>query len=347
MAVIISSPNHETSVDVREEYANAFRTESYLEFWTRVVTYTKSNGEYRSYLSRESTTSATRLPSYRLFAEHLLEPDQPTVTQILAQTKLRPEIHSLLSDYFTHTSNASLLCSHLLKDIEGVRIKYKSLKTMLQCWKTNQIPSPTMVTHSIDFTNSLNPFTQTGPSPCRIRAIICNCSELQKRLESSRDKTRSKLKIIVRLKHCSASVVVVVITASLVVFVVAHGFALMVAMPGFVSMKLVSKRKLAKVTEQLDAAAKGTYIVNKDLETTSRLVARLNDELEYMKTTVKFWLERKEDRVQADGEVVRLLKKNQCSFSDQLDELEEHLYLCFMTINRARDLVVNQITGLA
>jgi len=62
---------------------------------------------------------------------------------------------------------------------------------------------------------------------------------------------------------------------------------------------------------------------------------------------VKFWLERKEDKIQADGEVARLLKKNQCNFSDLLDELEEHLYLCFMTINRARDLVLNQINGSA
>lgn len=49
-------------------------------------------------------------------------------------------------------------------------------------------------------------------------------------------------------------------------------------------MNLASERKLAKVTAQLDATAKGTYIMNKDLETTSQLVARLNDELEYIKT---------------------------------------------------------------
>jgi hypothetical protein len=281
-------------------------------------------------LSRETTTS-TRLPSYRLFAEHLLDPDQPTVTQILTQTKLQPEINSLLSDYFSHTANASLLCSQLLKDIDSVRIKYKSLKT-IQLVATikegsNQISSSMIATNLIELS-------------------LCQCSDLQKQLELSRDNLRAKLQMITILKHCSTCAIVVV-TTSLVVLVVSHGFALLMAMPGLTLMNLHSKRKLTNATAQLDAAAKGTYILNKDLETTSRLVARLNDEMEHIRKMVKFWLERKEDKIQADGEVLRLLNKNQCNFSDQLDELEEHLYLCFMTINRARDLVLNQITASA
>ncbi|KAL2318246.1 hypothetical protein Fmac_032122 [Flemingia macrophylla] len=335
-----NSPNHQTCVDVREEYANAFRTESYTEFWTRVLAYSK--GESSSCLSREFTTSV-RLPSYRLFAEHLLDPDQPTVTRAILEAQCRPKIHSLLSDYFVHTANASLLCSHLLKDIDRVRLKYRSLKTILQCVPTNQVPSTMVATHVIEFSNLLNPFAASSPSSSRMQAAQYHCSDLQKRLESSRDKAQTKLRLAVKLK-CSLTCLVVIVTVSLVVIVMAHGFVLVVATSGLASpIHWAMERKLAKETAQLDAAAKGTYIVNKDLQTMTRLVTRLNDEFEYMRTTVKFWLERKEDRIQADGEVARLLKKNQCSFSDLLDELEEHLYLCFMTINRARDLVLNQI----
>ncbi|PPS04928.1 hypothetical protein GOBAR_AA15730 [Gossypium barbadense] len=113
-----------------------------------------------------------------------------------------------------------------------------------------------------------------------------------------------------------------------------------------VSLELASTRRLARESAQLDAAAKGTYILNRDLDTISRLVARLNDELEDMCAMVKFWLAGGEDRLQASGEVARQLKKNDANFTQQLDELEEHLYLCFMTINRTRNLVVKEILNL-
>ncbi|KAJ0098631.1 hypothetical protein Patl1_20171 [Pistacia atlantica] len=110
------------------------------------------------------------------------------------------------------------------------------------------------------------------------------------------------------------------------------------------SVELTSTRRLARVSAQLDVAAKGTYILNRDLDTISRLVVRLNDELEHMRSMVKFWMERGEGgRLQASGEVARQLRKNDASFSQQLDDLEEHLYLCFMTINRSRNLVLKEI----
>ena len=52
---------------------------------------------------------------------------------------------------------------------------------------------------------------------------------------------------------------------------------------------------------------------------------------------------RKEDQFRADGEAAQLMKKMRCNFSDKFDELEEHLYLCFMNINRARHLVLKHI----
>nr|XP_027110253.1 UPF0496 protein At3g49070-like [Coffea arabica] len=175
--------------------------------------------------------------------------------------------------------------------------------------------------------------------------VQTHCSDLLKRLESSRDKARVKLHLIAKLERGSA-VFLVVLTASLTIIAAAHALALLVAAPCLIatSLELVSAKKLARGSAQLDAAAKGTYIVMRDLDTISRLVGRLSDELDHMHSVVRFSLERGDDRLQASGEVARQLKLNgMISFTDQLDELEEHLYLCFMTINRARNLVLKEI----
>ncbi|KAG4130941.1 hypothetical protein ERO13_D09G176300v2 [Gossypium hirsutum] len=328
------------SIDVREEYANAFRTESYNEFWARVLSV--SHLDFATCISPMDSTTAARLPSYRLFAEHLLDPDQPSVTGILTLTQNRPKTRTLLSDYFSQTANASLLCDLLLKDIDRTRVKYRSFRAAFQALEIgNEISG--ILTCLFEFSNSTNLFQPTAPSSSKVSMIQAGCCELLKRLESSRDKVRSKL-IMSNLQHGSG-LFLVALTASLTIIVASHALAFLVATPGLVaiSLELASTRRLARESAQLDAAAKGTYILNRDLDTISRLVARLNDELEDMCAMVKFWLAGGEDRLQASGEVARQLKKNDANFTQQLDELEEHLYLCFMTINRARNLVVKEI----
>ncbi|KAG4184604.1 hypothetical protein ERO13_A09G181600v2 [Gossypium hirsutum] len=332
------------SIDVREEYANAFRTESYNEFWARVLSV--SHLDFATCISPMDSTTAARLPSYRLFAEHLLDPDQPSVTRILTLTQNRPKTRTLLTDYFSQTANASLLCGLLLKDIDRTRVKYRSFRAAFQALEIgNEISG--ILACLLEFSNSTNPFQSTTPSSSKVGVIQAGCCELLKRLESSRHKVRSKLQIMSSLQHGSG-LFLVALTASLTIIVASHALALLVAAPGLVavSLELASTRRLARESAQLDAAAKGTYILNRDLDTISRLVARLNDELEDMCAMVKFWLAGGEDRLQASGEVARQLKKNDANFTQQLDELEEHLYLCFMTINRARNLVVKEILNL-
>ncbi|KAE8658560.1 homogentisate phytyltransferase 1 [Hibiscus syriacus] len=334
------------SIDVREEYANALRTESYNEFWTRVLAL--SHLDFSTSISPIDSTTAARLPSYRLFAEHLLDPDQASVTRILTLTQTQPKTRTLLSDYFSQTADASLVCGLLLKDIDSTRVRYRSFRASFQTLEIapfsdgNQLSG--ILTRLIEFTNSPNPFKSTSPSSSKVPLIQAGCCELLKRLESSRDKARSKLQIVTGLEHGSG-IFLVALTASLTIIVASHALALLVAAPGLiaVSLELASARRLGRESAQLDAAAKGTYILNRDLDTISRLVARLNDELEDICAMVKLWLAGREDRLQPGGEVARQLKKNDANFTQQLDELEEHLYLCFMTINRARNLVVREI----
>nr|XP_004234461.2 UPF0496 protein At3g49070-like [Solanum lycopersicum] len=343
-----TKPAH-MEMDLREEYAHAFRTESYTDFWTRVLALSE---KISSPTKIVGSTSAARLPSYRLFVEHLLDPDQPTVTRILNLIRTHQDNHSLLSQYFTQTAEASLLCSLLLKDVQRTRSRYKSLKSALDSLqKTPYSPKkhmPKILTRLTKFCNSLNPLVSSTSSPLRFKTVQANCSQLLKRIELKRDKTKAKLRIINKFKRGSA-VFVMALTVSLTVIVATHALALLVAAPTVMmaSFQLMSTKKLASWSAQLDVAAKGTYILIRDLDTISRLVGRLNDELEDLQAIVRFWLERGGDplqlELQASGEVARQLKKNYANFVEQLDELEEHLYLCFMTINRARNLVIAEI----
>ncbi|MBA0765806.1 hypothetical protein Gotri_014943 [Gossypium trilobum] len=80
------------------------------------------------------------------------------------------------------------------------------------------------------------------------------------------------------------------------------------AILGFVPEMLSKKKKqvlkklpclkcwfLRKVEEQLDVAAKGTYVWNRDSDTLSQLVSRLNDEVEHKKETIGICLERQRE----------------------------------------------------
>ncbi|PIN25081.1 hypothetical protein CDL12_02178 [Handroanthus impetiginosus] len=332
------------NLDVREEYANAFRTESYHDFWTHVLALNK--GHLTTHRSLGSTTAA-RLPSYRLFAEHLLDPDQSTVTRILGLTQTHSKILSPLTNYFSSTSDASHLCGLLLKDIERMRKRHKFLKDPFDSPENGSSPQinqlPVVLARITLFSKS-NPFCGSAPSMNRFQAVQDSCSNLLKQLESRRDKTQSKIRRLKKLR-CGLAVFLVAITASLLVIVVAHAFVLLVAAPAVMpaSLEMISMDKLTQWSAQLDASAKGTYILIRDLDTISRLVARLNNELEHVEALVQMWLERKDDRLQASEEVACQLKKSNQNFIEQLDELEEHLYLCFMTINRARNLVIKEI----
>lgn len=338
------SSDHHASVDFQEEYANAFRTESYNVFWEHVLEL--SNEDLTTCQSRsvESINVGTRLSSYRIFVDHLLEPDQTTVTQILSLTQYGPDHKSILTEYFSETANASLLCSLLLKNIDRTRTRYQTLKDAIQLLGRNQDPkvSPQLG----EILGTTNPLTAPA-SPNRVQSIQANSSRLLKRIVSNRNRARTKLRVFRKLKNGSATILVV-LTASLAILVMVHGLTLIVAAPCFVMAVLerASLKRLDRAVSQLDAAAKGTYILKRDIDTISRLVSRLNDELDHMGSTVRFWLERGENYQlnRASGrELVTQLNKNEGVFLEQLDELEEHLYLCLMTINRARNMVVKEI----
>ncbi|KAG1364126.1 putative UPF0496 protein [Cocos nucifera] len=94
---------------------------------------------------------------------------------------------------------------------------------------------------------------------------------------------------------------------------------------------------------QLDTAARRTYVLNNDLDTIERLVAQLHETVESDKKLVRLGLERGRGQHHPIEGVVRQLRKNHPSFLHQLRDLDEHIYLFFAAVNRARSLLLQQI----
>ncbi|KAG2329573.1 hypothetical protein Bca52824_000753 [Brassica carinata] len=248
-----SSPRDGDDVDVREEYANAFRTESYNQFWTRVIYLSCKKSTSSSSSPIESSSTSARLMSYRLFAHNLLEPDQNTVTRILDVSRVGRPTRTLLSDYFLKQQTLSCFAHQF---------------TELSRW--------------------FDPFISSGS---RIQLTRTGCLNLLKRLESSRDKTRAKLKLINGLTH-SSGLLVLALTTTLIVTIASHAFALLIAGPTLLTGRFKPvglRKKLMKTAARLDVAAKGTYILSRDLDTISRLVTRINDEVEHVRAMAEFW----------------------------------------------------------
>ncbi|WVZ85642.1 hypothetical protein U9M48_032542, partial [Paspalum notatum var. saurae] len=109
-----------------------------------------------------------------------------------------------------------------------------------------------------------------------------------------------------------------------------------------------SHRKAARKLkiEMLDTAAKGAYVLGRDLDTVSHLVARLSDGIDRETAMARRCEERRSgERISSMMEEMVSELRRSCSSSRSLvDELEEHVCLCVATIHRARVLVIQEIS---
>lgn len=103
------------------------------------------------------------------------------------------------------------------------------------------------------------------------------------------------------------------------------------------------KKEIAKL-KQLNAAAKCAYVLCNDLGTIDALVSRLRAAVEGDKVLVRLGLERGNERYLVQ-EVIKQLWRNHQGFLHQIEDLEEHIFLCFYNINKARLLVLQEISN--
>ncbi|KAJ0973305.1 hypothetical protein J5N97_021264 [Dioscorea zingiberensis] len=338
------------SFNVNEEYQSALRTQSFAEFLSKAQLVLVTN-------PTSSTTTSTQNFTKNL----LLEPEQQTVPSILESIifpKAVQDLKLLILSYFETSAEASRICSNLLTNINQAHSNYHFIKGALE--KFNEEDSSIeetklAISQLVSFTLSDNPFSD--PDQHEFKLMHDRYTSILHLLKLKKKKVARRLKLIHGVKTVSGVCLTVAcsVLALVAIGIAMHSLSGLLMGPAllafspfqlkkkFSNLRLFRSRFLGRLGEQLDAAAKGTYILNRDFDTVSRLVSRLHDEVEHSKGMVRFCLERREDRFPIE-EVVNELNKCGRGLEQQIEELEEHVFLCLVTINRARLLVINEIS---
>ncbi|KAL6492960.1 hypothetical protein OROGR_032719 [Orobanche gracilis] len=343
----------ERSHNVDEEYLCAVKTKSFADFFLKF-----------QLLVNEPSSSSSSLsspPPYNHlgFSEILLQPGQETITSMLESSSLfssnkspsssssSDRLKSLIINYFDISAEASNFCSHLLKTLIHLQSDYKFIHDIIDAIDDDGTRDHSSDRFSLVFSELHsrvildNPFSNGQ----NFKHIHDKHSSVLHRLRSNRKKVTRKIKVINLFNRASG-----------VCMAAAHTLtSLLIAPPVILNEPgkpmtkrvrnfrlLISYGFLRKIVEQLDVAAKGAYILDRDFETMSRLVARLGDEIEHNKAMIKLCLDRREDKL--CFQVLKEIKKYEFGFKKKVDELEEHVYLCLVTINRARAMVVKEIS---
>lgn len=335
--------------DVDEEYSQALRTKSYTEIWSKVQSQLKKPS-----IDHKLSSSAS-LPIYIHLSDYVLEPRQETLTTMIESSKL----HHLLVEFFQATQEACNICESLLRSIHRTRTNHKIIKRIIKLTKRvheygSQDQSRAIFKELTTYASLENPFSFFPP--VEFRNVHDNYGALFRRLISKRAKIRRRTNFTRFIKSVVRLSLVVSYTAVIVAFLVLliHSMVGVVAAPGLLacSLGLFKKRvdlarkeiepgSLQRLGQQFDVAAKGVYILINDFDTTGRLVRRLHDEVEHDRDIAGTCV--KNGNVEILKEVVREFQLHEVWFLEQLDELEEHVYLCFLTINRSRRLLMQEI----
>lgn len=320
------------------------QTDSYNEMWSRVHVINGEDSDQERIEFHENDNE----DAYRLLITQLLQPNRECVEEALRHA--RPNtLTRLVSTYFDHSEETTQLCLVLQRSVKRARALYGPLLKFLDVVTLDGEPlSQSQCDYAFDlfleFDMVDNPFP--CPDSHNFDEMRRSFSQLKQQLDRRIRKSRSRVHLVRRATFGSAlcvigSAVAVVVSA---VVISTHALAAIVATPLCTMTSLprrFNKKEVAHV-KQLDAASRGTFVLNNNLDTLDRVVARLFDTVENDKHLIRLGLERGKDK-HPILEVLKQLQKNHLNLIDQLKDVEEHICLCFNAVNRARSLLLQEI----
>ncbi|KAG5542459.1 hypothetical protein RHGRI_022108 [Rhododendron griersonianum] len=208
------------------------------------------------------------------------------------------------------------------------------------------------------FTMLKNPLLSISPSQFRdirdnhgylLQKLTTKCRRVKRRAKFARlCKKTLGLSLMVSYSAIATAVLLLAIHSLVGILVAPPVVACSLGLTHHYWKKLFKRRLKTTSQErlgaQLEVAAKGVYILMNDFDTTSRLVRRLEDEIEHIRVVGDVCV--RNGKMEVVKEVVKEFGIDQKRFLEQLKELEEQIILCFLSINRSRRLVMQEILVL-
>ncbi|GER30455.1 alcohol dehydrogenase [Striga asiatica] len=317
--------------NVSEEYNEAFRTKSYTELCNKVEDQLETRTSHKHHHNEN-------------LSEYLLDPPQETLTSILKATRNH---HEFLINYLNKSQEASRVCELVLQNAhQAISTNHHPINNITNL--IEQTPDPKRWTHHhynilhknlASFARRKNPFQST---PDKFLELHESYTLLLRQL-TSKYKRKKRRRTLIKAASCVGSTALAVsllVLATNGVGCVVAATGLLACCLGLLAMKRRKLRK-GKARRQLDVAARGVYTLMNDLDTLCRLVGVLHDEVERRKVMVGTCVEKGRDEMVK--EVVRELQADEAWFMEEVEELKRHVCLCFLNINRARRLLVQEI----
>ncbi|CAA6670403.1 unnamed protein product [Spirodela intermedia] len=296
----------------------------------------------------------------------VLQPDREAVEEALRRVR-SGRLSRIVSDYFGGSESTSRLCLRLHGRIECARAIYTPLLNLLEDLpsaattagttaasspvsiaspsssqnrhrrrrRSHQFLSPSQCEWVVqvfkEFYVKENPFSGAAGFP-----EMCRClDELREELRACLRLARRRARLLPGVAVYSAVCLIgSALAITLGVLLAAH------ALP---AMGAALKRRLTEHIAQLDAAAKGVFVLRNHLNTVERLVRRVDEAVEDDRGLVLQALTVAEGDRRFVESTLRQLRPTRAPLHRMLQELEDHVCHCCTTINSARNLLFELI----
>ncbi|KAI6688378.1 hypothetical protein NL676_025206 [Syzygium grande] len=328
------------SSSVNREYTQAFRTKSFVEMCTKVQSQIGRTSIGRSLSLHPPSASACGVAH---LSESLLEPGQETLENMIKTLNF----HRLLVDYFEVSSDTCDLCELLLRGIHQIRTNYQRIRRAIKLAKLVFEDAGHADEQSRLICRELSAFASlTNPlfaiARVQFPGMHDNYMALFHELTSKRKHMQRRMKLARACKRVGGLGLIVSSTViSTTALVLASCSTGMSIRSSSYPEKISSTEAVCK---QLDVTAKVVYILTNDMDTVSRFAGRLHDEVEHGRSRALMVVRNYAKKGDIVREVVNeVFDAHNARFLELLEELEEHIYLCLLTMNRSRGLVVEEI----